>query len=455
MAASDTTQGNQDAMLLLYRTALLAHKHGDYQKAAKNYQQLLAHDPNRSDILLHLSHLAKELNDQDAERDYLNKYLQLVPTDPHALIRQGHLFCLLAHQKKMGLEYLLAAKKYASANNEVYHQLGAAYLKHEYYEQSIEAFKQELMVNPANTKSHMGLALAYLRHDQEQLSRPHFQQVLKTDPTLVKTHLPTHQNVPHPTEAKGGAGPKHKFVICSYPKCGTYLLSDVMRSLTGLQHHWPSEGMQAIAPELYQNIPAQHFLLGHWFPDPEFVAYLKTNDYRVIVQLRDPRDQLVSFYHYQSKTLSHHSNQMGNLLRNISQKQALSLLLAGSSFAEHASLSLTAAMVQWVESWQKTDLPILFTRFEDMVNHKAEAVGQLADFIGMPYHQSDLDRVIQETAFEAKSQTLSNEQEPQGFKRKGQAGDWQSHFDDDLKHLTKTLIGMHLIGWGYEEDFNW
>ena len=39
--------------------------------------------------------------------------------------------------------------------------------------------------------------------------------------------------------------------------------------------------------------------------------------------------------------------------------------------------------------------------------------------------------------------------------RKGVAGDWRNHFDDELKTRFKILYGDALIAAGYEKDLNW
>ena len=39
--------------------------------------------------------------------------------------------------------------------------------------------------------------------------------------------------------------------------------------------------------------------------------------------------------------------------------------------------------------------------------------------------------------------------------RSGLIGDWQNHYDDELKELFKKESGDQLIQFGYEKDFDW
>lgn len=39
--------------------------------------------------------------------------------------------------------------------------------------------------------------------------------------------------------------------------------------------------------------------------------------------------------------------------------------------------------------------------------------------------------------------------------RKGVAGEWKAHFNEEHKRIFKNIAGQLLIDLGYEKDFNW
>ncbi|MBF0625873.1 MAG: sulfotransferase domain-containing protein [Magnetococcales bacterium] len=254
------------------------------------------------------------------------------------------------------------------------------------------------------------------------------------------------------------AGPPVAFSCYSFPKCGTHLLSDVMMEITGQNYYWPQDfPSNGVPGDVLQRVPENHFLIGHWHPAEEFNAALLAAGQRAIVQYRDPRDQIVSYYFNYTQVEAGTGNPWTEMLEERSKEDGINLLIAGGIKAEDGWVwpGLPHNLYTWMEQWRSIGIPVLFVSFEQMVDHKVETIARLADFVGRPLTRSRCAAIAEATGFKKESRTMKGNNAPNDFKRKGVSGDWRNHFTECNKALFKKITGDMLIRLGLETDDRW
>lgn len=142
-------------------------------------------------------------------------------------------------------------------------------------------------------------------------------------------------------------------------------------------------------------------------------------DVKKIIVTRNPLDACVSSYYH-----------------------AFNPFKSGWPFSAWASLWLKGfvphgSWFSWVKDWyiesQKNTETILFIRYEDVkVNAKGEII-KIAKFLNIDVTEDELEKVLKYSSFSSmKEQSLSKGGDFGNHLRKGETGDWESHFSDEL-----------------------
>uniref|UniRef100_A0AAV2MBS3 Sulfotransferase n=1 Tax=Knipowitschia caucasica TaxID=637954 RepID=A0AAV2MBS3_KNICA len=145
---------------------------------------------------------------------------------------------------------------------------------------------------------------------------------------------------------------------------------------------------------------------------------------KVIYVARNPKDVLVSFYHFHKLAMMLETpRSFGDFFDKFLKGEVM-----GGSWFEH------------VKSWfsHKDDLNMLFIMYEEMVQDLTAAVRRIAEFLDIELTQDQLQNVVKHSTFKnmRKIPQANYEQVPgdlldhhQGsFMRKGITGDWKNHF---------------------------
>ncbi|MGN7613678.1 sulfotransferase domain-containing protein [Magnetococcales bacterium HHB-1] len=245
------------------------------------------------------------------------------------------------------------------------------------------------------------------------------------------------------------------FCCYSYPKCGTHLLAEIMVHISGKEYFFPSVD-EILSMEACPPLPQSHqFLIGHWYPNHDLVKFMAGNNLLSILQLRDPRDQVISFYFYYRDVVSAEEDNAARLVQSKS-KEAMIQALAGSRTTIEEYPSMPQRLMAWLELWLVAGTPMRIFTFEEMVNQKAKAIQDLAKFTSIPISQEKIAAIVEESDFKRKSKVLRKRNpEATGLKRKGVSGDWKNHLDAAHIAGLKELFGLHLIDLGYESDLLW
>lgn len=164
---------------------------------------------------------------------------------------------------------------------------------------------------------------------------------------------------------------------------------------------------------------------------------------------RDPRDQLVSHVFYAKDIHTGHG--MHEYYNNVltTMEERLNVAIEGCDLP---GLGLPTVWERYAEhfGWFARD-DVLCLKFEDLILNKEKAFGELFDYIeGFGVEFS----VSRSQAIDTLSQSINPKKS--GTFRKGQPGNWKTHFTDENKRRFKSVAGDLLSRLGYEEnDKDW
>ncbi|MBZ5723454.1 MAG: sulfotransferase domain-containing protein [Acidobacteriia bacterium] len=91
-----------------------------------------------------------------------------------------------------------------------------------------------------------------------------------------------------------------RIAVVGTPRSGNTWVRYVLGDALDLQQMMPVHNPRDIAPEL----PERAALQIHWYREPNFQAFLRTNGFRVVVVARHPLDVLISALHFRRREWS-------------------------------------------------------------------------------------------------------------------------------------------------------
>jgi hypothetical protein len=196
-------------------------------------------------------------------------------------------------------------------------------------------------------------------------------------------------------------------------------------------------------------------------PEVAVVVYDRANDfrpadlgsrsYRASHLIRDPRDVVVSGYHYHLRTDEAWVREPKARYGGLSY-QALLL-----SLDEHDGLMAEIerggrSSLADMGAWSYSRPEILELRYEDAIRDEAETFTRLFRFYGFNDAAVEQGLKIVEQ-FSRHHGPHAGDSDP--HVRSGQPGEWRSHFAPDHIALFKELTGDLVVRLGYEDDPDW
>ncbi len=244
--------------------------------------------------------------------------------------------------------------------------------------------------------------------------------------------------------------------VNSIPKAGTHLLTSELDRITPLQNcrlHLnaaqlgtndaadggaPSINKESLSHQIGTVRGSQYFT-GHLPWSVELQSVLSSADISSIFILRDPRDILVSRYHYVTALRRHH---LHDFLTSVSDKpvDVYRKLVLGHEGAPF--IRPMRHMLRQYLPWQAAS-GVLTVRFEDLVGARGggnDAIKQLwlekiAGHIGVALN----NRQFEPSAPPKKTPTL----------RKGKAGAWSDELPSEIASLIDEECGPEMMAIGY------
>lgn len=174
---------------------------------------------------------------------------------------------------------------------------------------------------------------------------------------------------------------------------------------------------------------------------------------RSIFLIRDPRDMIVSQFHYIKALRRHYLHEF--FTHDIeSDDQRLMALIKGYSgtyLEKKYNIKSIGKILKSYSNWA-TCPHVLTTQFEKIIGDRGggdsglqqKEFQRIATHIERHLDSHQLSKVIQRLSRKS-SFTF----------RRGIIGDWKNHFSDEHKDAFKSQAGNYLIDWGYETDWSW
>ncbi|GAA6235588.1 sulfotransferase 6B1 [Lates japonicus] len=266
--------------------------------------------------------------------------------------------------------------------------------------------------------------------DEEKLYR--YNGVLYPTIMCPEEHLKALENV----EAR-----EDDIMLVAYPKCGFNWMVGVMRKIiaeaTGVktESRMPPliEFFGPDAIKVMDQNPSPRFLGTHMHPD-NIPASFYTKKTKMLVVFRNPKDTLVSFYHF--------CNNNPVLPSGQSWETFYSNFLSGDvpwgSYFDHAL------------AWEKRmdDPNVMIVTYEELKHDLSESIRQISRFFGFSLTEAQVQQIAKESTFTAMKESSANSHGNMGnvIFRKGEVGDWKNHFTPEQSEEMDEVFNKHLAG---------
>ncbi|TKW18998.1 hypothetical protein SEVIR_5G469333v4 [Setaria viridis] len=255
-------------------------------------------------------------------------------------------------------------------------------------------------------------------------------------------------------------------ILATNPKCGTTWIKALAFAITNrsryefghhpLLFHHPQEVVPLIeiprdgGMTYVETLPSPRLLATH-IPLSLFPDSLATCGCRIVYVCRDPKDALVSRWHFENKV---------HRERSIDFEAAFNMFSEGFSghgpFWQHC-------LEYWRESIACPNR-ILFLKYEDMMSEPVKYVIRLATFLGVPFSIKEEEdgipeEVVRLCSFDKLSSLDTNQTgelvrhgnlivEKSVFFRKGKVGDWVNHMSQEMGRKLDCIVEEKLKGTG-------
>ncbi|XP_046885797.1 sulfotransferase 6B1-like [Hypomesus transpacificus] len=230
-------------------------------------------------------------------------------------------------------------------------------------------------------------------------------------------------------------------MLVAYPKCGFNWAVAVLRKIITASSGEKTENktpplMEFFGPEMLQVIgqaPSPRFLGTHLHPD-NIPASFNAKKTKMLVIFRNPKDTLVSFYHFSNKNpVLPTAESWDNFY-----SQFMSGEVPWGSYFDHAL------------AWEKKmdDPNVMIVTFEELKQDLNKGVRQVADFFGFSLTDSQVQAITQESTFNAMKESSNDSHGQMGniLFRKGEVGDWKNHFSPAQSQEMDAAFQKHLAG---------
>ncbi|KAF1375390.1 hypothetical protein PFLUV_G00219530 [Perca fluviatilis] len=186
--------------------------------------------------------------------------------------------------------------------------------------------------------------------------------------------------------------------------------------------------------------PSPRLLGTHLHPDniPKSFGAKKT---KMLVIFRNPKDTLVSFYHF--------TNSNPVLPTMQSWESFYSTFLSGDvpwgSYFDHAL------------AWEKRmdDPNVMIVTYEELKQDLSDGVRQISTFFGFSLTEAQVQQIAERSTFTAMKENNSLGTMGNVIFRKGEVGDWRNHFTPEQSREMDEAFNKHLAGTRLGDKLNY
>lgn len=250
---------------------------------------------------------------------------------------------------------------------------------------------------------------------------------------------------------------RRRVLVNGVPKSGTTWLYRMILAVPGYRERGNFRGdIQG-----YDSVQPGDVVHGHdWFT-AELNEKLSANNLRVVLVVRDLRDQTVSRMFHLKRDQSH---AWQPTFEQLSNDEALMLSIEGREASEELPvLPGATAWKTFTRQWLAADMNIVCLRYEDLLADPVKEMGRVFQGLEMPVSESLLRAVVERNRFERMTvgrkfwqpARRPGQEDTASHFRKGITGDWQNIFGEAHRQRFKELAGDWLVEMGYETGLGW
>lgn len=246
---------------------------------------------------------------------------------------------------------------------------------------------------------------------------------------------------------------KSRVLVNGSPKTGTTWM---LRLITSVPGYRIANGynFRGDINRYYTVLPGE-VVHGHDPFSSQLWQILQSKDIKVIMMVRDPRDQTVSRMFHIRRDKNHFWNQQ---LKAMSDDEALMACIEGQP-----KLPGTATMIALTNSWLNAGDKALCIKYEDLLADPVVHFKKALKYFNVSASSKFIKAIVVRNSFARLSTGRKiwnsirepGQQDSSSHYRKGISGDWKNYFRPAHIQRYKEVAGHHLIELGYEEDLNW
>nr|XP_039271504.1 sulfotransferase 6B1-like isoform X1 [Styela clava] len=232
--------------------------------------------------------------------------------------------------------------------------------------------------------------------------------------------------------------------LASFPKTGVNWTSAIVSQLlygpNGLGMFPPLEKMELVKAskfQLLEYLPVHPKCFQTHLPENLVnVAKIKKSGGKIIVILRNPKDQAVSWYHFCSKSGPFDNARYAFSLdwpqfsSDYIQGKQLTFMKDGDCYAEH--------ILGWYK--HKDEDNVMFIYYEDMKRDTKQEIRRLAKFLNVEVDDKRVEEIENATTFSVMKQTSHPNLSKINLFRKGEVGNWKQLMTVAQSELMDKLI---------------
>lgn len=239
-------------------------------------------------------------------------------------------------------------------------------------------------------------------------------------------------------------------VLVAYPKCGFNWMVGVVRKIIAEATGKKTESkmpplIEFFGPDalkLVDQTPSPRLLGTHLHPD-NIPASFQGKKTKMLVIFRNPKDTLVSYFHF--------SNNNPVLPSGQAWESFYSNFMSGDvswgSYFDHAL------------AWEKKmdDPDVMIVTYEELKQDLSDGVRQISGFFGFGLTEAQVQQIADESTFSAMKQSAADSHGNMGnvIFRKGEVGDWRNHFTPEQSREMDDAFAKHLAGTRLGEKLNY
>ncbi|XP_068183145.1 sulfotransferase 6B1-like [Antennarius striatus] len=230
-------------------------------------------------------------------------------------------------------------------------------------------------------------------------------------------------------------------MLTAYPKCGFNWMVGVMKTIIAeaagtkvVSEILPlMEFLSPVDIKKFDEAPSPRLVGTHMHPDNIPVSFY-TKKTKMLVIFRNPKDTLVSYYHFYNNNPVLPSAKSWDTFFS----QFMSGNVSWGSYFDYA--------LAWEKKMDDPNVKII--TYEELKQDPSQGIRDISTFFGLTLTEDQVQRVAEGTSFDAMKKNSAKTHATMGnvFFRKGTVGDWRSHFTPEQSQEMDDAFNKHLAG---------